>query len=89
LGQETFNKVNAYKIKLSKPDIEYTYYIDPSTYYILKVDSKTSSDGSDGNNSKSYSNYKKTDFGYVVPFTIMTNNMGYDVIINYTKVENK
>jgi len=80
--------MSTYKIKLvDKAGSEFTYYIDPGTYYILKLDTKASLGGKDISNSSSYSNYKKTDFGYVMANTIATSNMGYDITINYVKVE--
>jgi hypothetical protein len=87
MGRETFQGVNAYKIKLSQPGIEINYLIDPTTYYVLKKDSKFFVDGKDNASSRTYSNYKKTDIGYVAPNTLVVTNMGYDVTINYTKVE--
>jgi hypothetical protein len=87
IGRETFQNVNAYKIKLSQPGAEIVYYIDPTTYYILKTDSKVSMDGKDVANTTTYSNYKKVDLGYVVATTLGVTNMGYDVTINYTRVE--
>ena len=87
IGRETFQGVNAYKIKLSQPGVEIDYLIDPTTYYVLKKDSKFSVDGKDNTSSRTYSNYKKTDMGYVVPNTLVVKNMGYDITINYKKVE--
>jgi hypothetical protein len=86
-GRDTVQNVNTYKIKLSKEGIERTYYIDPSTYYILKEDIKVTVNGKDAVGSTSYSNYKKTDFGLVAASTMDITNMGYDVTINYTKIE--
>ncbi len=85
-GREMVNGVNAYKIKLSQPGISLIYYIDPTTYYILKTDTQVNVNGSDVSNTTTYSNYKKTDAGFVVPYTLGVTNMGYDVSINYTTV---
>jgi hypothetical protein len=88
LGRDSVQGMSTYKIKLvDKAGSEFTYYIDPGTYYILKLDTKASLGGKDISNSSSYSNYKKTDFGYVMANTIATSNMGYDITINYVKVE--
>ncbi len=86
-GREMIGGVNAYKIKLSQPGLSIIYYIDPSTYYILKSDTQISMDGKDETSTSTYSNYKKTDSGFTVPYTLGITNMGYDVTINYTKVE--
>ncbi|MEP6711535.1 MAG: hypothetical protein ABJA37_03915 [Ferruginibacter sp.] len=86
-GRETIEGVNTYKIKLSQPGISFVYYIDPSTYYVLKTESHLTVDGKDETNTRVYSNFKKTDIGYVIPYTLGINNQGYDVTINYTKAE--
>jgi len=87
VGRDSIQKVSVYKIKLSQPGTDIIYYIDQSTYYILKVDSKVSVEGKEIASSASFSNYKKTDFGFVAPATMDVTNMGYDVTINYTKIE--
>jgi hypothetical protein len=86
-GREDYQGVSAYKIKLSKDALDVTFFIDPTSYYILKRDVKTTVDGKDVVATISYSNYKKTDFGYVMAFTEGINSMGYDVALNYTKAE--
>jgi hypothetical protein len=84
-GREDFQGVSAYKIRLTEPDIVIDYLIDPSTYYILKIDVKYTGDNTI--NSRTCSNYKKTDAGFVIPYTVGITNMGYDIKINYTKAE--
>ena len=88
VGRDSVMGVSDYKLKLAdKSGAEYTYYIDPVTYYISKLDVKASVGGKDISNSSSYSNYKKTDFGYVMANTTATTNMGYDIVINYSKIQ--
>ena len=87
LGREDLQGVSTYKIKLSKKDMEITYLIDPTSYYILKKDIKTTIDGKEMTIPTTYSNYKKTDFGYVMAYTMGVNNMGYDVTLNYSKID--
>ena len=86
-GREDYQGVSTYKIKLSKDGMDVTFFIDPASYYILKRDVKTTFEGKDVTATTSYTNYKKTDFGYVMAFTEGINSMGYDVSLNYTKVE--
>jgi hypothetical protein len=87
-GRDSVQGVSDYKIKLvDQNGSEFIYYIDPKTYYISKLDVKGSVGGKDITNSSSFSNYKKTDFGYVIANTMATTNMGYDIVINYNKVE--
>jgi hypothetical protein len=88
LGRDSVQGASTYKIKLAdKNGSEFTYYIDPKTYYVLKADTKVTVGGKDISTSSSFSNYKKTDFGYVIANTMATSNMGYDIVINYSKVE--
>ncbi|MBS1917409.1 MAG: hypothetical protein JST87_14110 [Bacteroidetes bacterium] len=86
-GKEKYEAVDAYKIKLTNAAQTITYFIDPNTFYILRRDVKASIAGKDMTNTTTFSNYKKTDFGYVMAFTLGVNNMGYDVAVNYTKVD--
>jgi len=87
LGRESFDSVNAFKVKLSKPDLEITYWFDPNTFYILKTESKTTVSGQDVTTPTTYSGYKKTDVGYVVPTVMGVSAGGMDMTITYTKVE--
>jgi outer membrane lipoprotein-sorting protein len=74
LGRENVGTVSAYKIKETDPDsTSGLFYIDPTTYYVLKVVKKTSMNGSDVEITMMPTNYQKTDFGYVFPFAIETN----------------
>jgi hypothetical protein len=70
-GQEKVGNVNAYKIKLTSADkVESTYYIDPSSYYVIKSVRHGSMQGQDVDISTTYSNYQKTEVGYVTPFSM-------------------
>jgi outer membrane lipoprotein-sorting protein len=87
LGRENLGGVSAYKVQLSQPGIEITYLFDPNTYYTLQTETKVNMSGQDVTSVTKYSDFKKTDIGYVAPTTLTVNNAGYDVTINYTKVE--
>jgi len=89
LGREDLNGVNAYKLKVTNSaNMESTYYIDPTTYYILKNISKVSVQGQDVETSVLFSNYQKTDFGYVLPYTTeMTLSQGFSIKSTTKKVE--
>jgi hypothetical protein len=86
-GRETMGGVSAYKVKLTNGTQTFTYFLDPTTWYILRMDLKASFGGKDITNTSTYSNYKKTDFGNVMAFTMATTSMGYDITMNYTKIE--
>ena len=60
---------SSFKIKLTSRDsIESIYFINSSTYYISKSTHKGFSQGQSVEIVVTFSNYQKTDFGYVVPF---------------------
>ena len=49
-----------------------TYFLDPATYYITKLVRKGQMMGQEVETTISFSDYKKTDFGYVIPYTVAT-----------------
>jgi hypothetical protein len=60
-----------FKLKMTdKEKQETTYFIDPSTYYIIKETTKTTVNGKEVEGSTIMSNYKKQDCGIVYPFTV-------------------
>jgi hypothetical protein len=65
-GQEDVSGVKAYKLKVTtKEGGNLTYFIDPTTYYIVKSVTKISANGQDVEQAVTYSDYKKTDYGFV------------------------
>jgi hypothetical protein len=61
---------NNYPIKITEPKKVTTYYIDATTYLLVKENVKASVGGQPYEATTTYSNYQKTDFGYVVPMKI-------------------
>ncbi len=87
VGRENVEGINTFKLKLTKKDgKEAFYFIDPTTYYIIKRESTNNVQGQDVTTSSIFSNYKKTDFGFVIPHTTVT-NQGFEITITVTKVE--
>jgi outer membrane lipoprotein-sorting protein len=79
--------VNAFKIKLvSKDSKETVYYIDPATYYVIKRESTANVAGEDITSVSTFSNFKKTDIGLVIPYTTIT-NQGFEITITINKVD--
>ncbi len=89
LDKEEVNGVSAYKIKATtKDNAETIYYIDPSTYYIIKEVQNVSANGQMSEVVSVYSNYKKTDYGYTIPYSQeLTLPQGFTINITTNKVE--
>jgi outer membrane lipoprotein-sorting protein len=87
-GTSDNNGVKDYKIKLtSKDSAVYTYYIDPTTYYIMKQEMTVSVQGQDALTTITFADYKKTDYGFVYPMTIqLTVPQGFTLNITSSKV---
>lgn len=58
-----------YKLKMSLSAATVTYYINMKTYLIDKQVIKATADGQEVETTVSYSDYRKTDFGYVSPYS--------------------
>lgn len=88
-GTESVNGVNAHKLKLTTADgPEMFIYVDPTTYYILKTVIKAKADGQDVETTLVFSDYKKSDYGYVTAGTTELNlAQGFQLTIKTKKVE--
>ena len=70
LGKEKVGTVDAYKIKMtSKDNVASTYYVDPSTYYIVQSTRSADMGGQQVNVTAVFSDFKKLDYGWVTPQT--------------------
>lgn len=78
---------NNYKIKLTNGSLETIYFIDTATYYMTKTTSKGEMMGQLIEIVITYSDYKKTDFGIVLPFARTTDFGGFSVSSKVNKVE--
>lgn len=86
-GTEKIDAVNAIKVKLTNKEGKSTlYYFDPATYYVIRREATNTVQGQDVTVVSNFSNFKKTDIGYVIPYTTVT-NQGFEITINVTKVE--
>jgi hypothetical protein len=89
VGQEKVGAVNAYKIKMTGKDSSATtYYFDPATYYILQAVRSGEMMGQQMEVTTSYSDYKKTDYGWVVPQAMEVSFGGqFSITAKVNKVE--
>lgn len=86
-GTENVEGVKAIKLKMTDKDgKESFYFIDPATYYVVKREVTVSANGQDMTAVSTFSNYKKTDIGLVIPFTTVV-NQGFEMTISVNKVE--
>lgn len=69
-GKEKVGTADAFKLDVTNKDsITTSYFIDASSYYLVKSVRKASMMGQEMEVTVTYSDFKKTDFGVMVPFT--------------------
>jgi hypothetical protein len=78
-----------FKLKVvTKDNTEITYFIDAATYYITKIMKKGNMMGQDLVITINLSDYKKTDYGYIMPYSIQTSfGEQFSLSATVTKVE--
>lgn len=87
-GQEKVGDINAYKIKYTNKDSAITsFYIDPATNYIIQEVRTGDVQGQPTDITISYSDYKKTDFGIVIPYNSGIDMGQFNLKNTTTKVE--
>ena len=78
---------NNYKLKVTGGGIETFYFIDTQTNLVSKTTQKADVMGQSVEIVVTFSDYKKTDFGIVVPYTRSTDLGGFGLEAKVTKVE--
>lgn len=88
-GRENVGDVSAYKLNVSNGNSDTTtYYIDPSTYYVVKAVKRINMNGQEGEIATVFSDYKKTDNGFVLPYsTEITLPQGFSISSTVKKVD--
>lgn len=87
-GREDVAGQSNYKVHLfDNEGTDVVYYINPQTYLVSKAVAKAKVSGQDATSPSAFSDYKKTDIGYTMAYTVATSSMGYDLTITYTLVE--
>jgi len=89
LGKEDVNGNSTFKIKVTAASSTVTtYFIDATTYYIDKSVTVANVGGQTAETSSTYSDYKKTDIGFVIPYkTELTLPQGLSLTTVITKAE--
>jgi outer membrane lipoprotein-sorting protein len=89
VGREDVGGVSTYKLKCTTKDsVVSNYFIDPNTYYVVKAVTSSNTPGQEGETTITFSNYQKTDFGYVFPMgQQITLPQGISLNITHKKVE--
>jgi len=79
---------NAYKIKVTtKENVEAMYLIDSTTYLVTSVMSKGKMQDQDIDITTGFSDYRKTDIGYVIPYSINVDFGQFALSLAVKKVE--
>ncbi len=89
-GKEDVDNVkNAYKVTLNMADSNsVVYFFDPSTFYIIKSTNKVKANGMNAEVSTIYSDYKKTAYGFVMPYrTEISPSQGFSIVMELKNVE--
>ena len=88
-GREDVAGQSNYKVHLfDNAGTDVVYYFNPQTYLISQTVTKAKVTGKpDVTNTAAFSDYRKTDIGYTMAYTVASTNMGYDITITYTAVE--
>lgn len=84
-GKDDVDGTDAYKIEEKITDsLTQTYYIDPDTYYIIRIHIKATADGKAVEQDIDLSNYQKTADGYTFAMTMTAN--GGEIKLTTVKV---
>ena len=76
-----------YKLKLTADGVNIYYYINTGTYLIDKTVNSLSVNGQDIEITTAFSDYKKTDVGYLMPFKQDVTYPQFTLAITHNKVE--
>lgn len=76
-----------FKLKISNEGNESFYFFDPATYHITKVTSKSEMMGQPVEVTTTFADYKKTDFGIVIPYTRNVDTGMFQMTQKVNKVE--
>jgi hypothetical protein len=88
LGKEDLKGNSVYKIKLTTASgLDVLFYISDSSYYIQRNVAKMNADGQDIDIITSFSDYRKTAEGFIMPYTSALELPGLSVAFTNKKIE--
>lgn len=88
VGKEKIKGVENFKLKYTNKDkAETTYFIDPTTYFITQSASKGNAMGQEIVINVTYSDYKKTDAGFYMPYSTNVDMGQFALQVNTKKIE--
>lgn len=76
-----------FKLKVTADGKESFIFIDPATYYITKTTSKIDAQGQEMEMTAKYTDYKKTDYGFVMPQTVELDFGQFAFSVKVNKIE--
>lgn len=86
-GTEKIGDLDAIKVEVTKDSISFFYYLDPATYYLIQTSVSNEVMGQEVTVITTYSDFKKLDNGFIMPFKT-TIDMGMMTLeSNVKKVE--
>jgi hypothetical protein len=88
IGKEDINGKPAYKLSLTTASgVKDMLYLDINTFYILKEATLMSASGQEFEISTSFSDYRKTENGYLMPYSSIFSLPGISVATTSKKIE--
>jgi len=88
LGKEEVNGKPAYKINVTTASgVKDILYLDVNTFYILKESTMMSANGQEFEISTSFSDYRKTENGFIMPYSSIFSLPGLSVATTSKKIE--
>jgi hypothetical protein len=88
MGKEDVNGVQAYKVKLTTASgMKDIFFLDPYSFYILKESSTMNVNGQELEITNLFSDYRKTDNGYIMPYSTAVTLPGLSIAMTTKKIE--
>jgi hypothetical protein len=89
IGKEDFKGLSVYHIEISTKDsVNISYFVNTGSYEIVKEIREYNFSGNNKKRVFEFSNFKKTDEGFIMPFnTTVTNGQGITYNVAVSKVD--